>query len=72
MPVLNKTPQTWFQGMNIWAYPTPDHDDNVARYFSGTDAPFPMLFISFPRPKTPISQTALLGHSTIEVITLAP
>jgi all-trans-retinol 13,14-reductase len=61
-----------FTGTNIWAYPTPDHDSNVARYNADAAAPFPMLFISFPSAKDPEFEARHPGHSTIEVISLAP
>ena len=59
-------------GTNIWAYPTPDHDANVARFSADPAAPFPVLFISFPSAKDPDLLARHPGHSTIEVITLAP
>ncbi|HYL77472.1 MAG TPA: NAD(P)/FAD-dependent oxidoreductase [Bryobacteraceae bacterium] len=61
-----------FAGTNIWAYPTPDHDSNVARYYADPAAPFPVLFISFPSAKDPEFTARHPGHSTIEAITMAP
>ncbi len=61
-----------FSGTNIWAYPTPDHDSNVARYYADPAAPFPVLFISFPSSKDPDFEARHPGHSTVEVITMAP
>jgi len=61
-----------FKGTNIWAYPSPDHDSNVARYDADPAAPFPVLFISFPSAKDPDFGARHPGHSTIEVITMAP
>jgi len=61
-----------FTGTNIWAYPTPDHDGNVARYYADPAAQFPVLFISFPSAKDPDFETRHPGRSTIEVITMAP
>lgn len=61
-----------FTGTNIWAYPSPDHDRNVARYSADPSAPFPVLFISFPSAKDPDFASRHPGRSTIEVITLAP
>jgi all-trans-retinol 13,14-reductase len=61
-----------FTGTNIWAYPTPEHDSNVARYYADPAAPFPVLFISFPSAKDPDFETRHPGHATIEVITMAP
>lgn len=61
-----------FSGTNIWAYPTPDHDANLARYYADAAAPFPVLFISFPSAKDPEFTARHPGHATIEAITLAP
>jgi all-trans-retinol 13,14-reductase len=61
-----------FTGTNIWAYPTPDHDANLARYVTDPAAPFPLLFISFPSAKDPDFEVRHPGHATVEVITLAP
>ena len=59
-------------GTNIWAFPAPDHDSNVARYYADPRAPFPVLFISFPSAKDPDFIARHPGRSTIEVITMAP
>jgi all-trans-retinol 13,14-reductase len=70
---LNKSARDLgFSGRNIWAYPTPDHDANVARYYRDPAAPFPVLFISFPSAKDPDFEARHPGHSTVEVITMAP
>ncbi len=61
-----------FTGTNIWAYPTPDHDSNVASYYADPTAPFPVLFISFPSAKDPEFTVRHPDHSTIEAITMAP
>jgi all-trans-retinol 13,14-reductase len=70
---LNKTAaELGFSGTNIWAYPTPDHDANVASYYANPAAPFPVLFISFPSAKDPDFVSRHPGHATVEVITMAP
>ena len=61
-----------FTGTNIWAYPTPDHDANVARFCANPAAPFPVVFISFPSAKDPGFLERHPGHATLEAITLAP
>ena len=53
---------------NLWIYPSPDHDANVARFFADLDAPFPALFISFPSAKDPTSADRYPGRSTVEVV----
>jgi all-trans-retinol 13,14-reductase len=57
---------------NLWIYPAPDHDANVARFAADPDAPFPALFISFPSAKDPTFATRYPNRSTIEVVAPAP
>jgi all-trans-retinol 13,14-reductase len=57
---------------NLWIYPGPDHDANVARYAAGPEQPFSGLFISFPSAKDPDFARRHPGKATIEVVTLAP
>lgn len=68
----NTAAELGLTGTNIWAFPTPDHDSNVARYYRDPGAPFPVLFISFPSAKDPDFIARHPGRSTIEVITMAP
>ena len=70
---LNQTAvELGLNGTNLWAFPTPDHDSNLARYLADPATPFPVLFISFPSAKDPGFELRHPGHATIEVITLAP
>ena len=57
---------------NLWIYPTPDHDANVAAFLNDPDQPLPVAYISFPSAKDPTFQDRYPGKSTIQVITLAP
>lgn len=57
---------------NYWIYPSYDHDENVRRFLAEDDAPFPVVYISFPAAKDPDFQNRHPGKSTIEIITLAP
>ena len=59
-------------GTNLWIYPTPDHDANVARFYADPSAPFPVLFVSFPSAKDPDFERRHPGRATVEVITPAP
>jgi all-trans-retinol 13,14-reductase len=59
-------------GTNIWVFPGPDHDGNVARFTASPDQPFPVLFISFPSAKDPEFELRHPGRCTIEVVALAP
>ena len=57
---------------NLWIHPSPDFDRNWARFAADLDAPFPLLFISFPSAKDPSFEGRYPGHQTIEVVTPAP
>lgn len=57
---------------NYWIYPTPDHDANVKTYLNNPDAPFPVVYISFPSAKDPTFAERYPGKSTMQVISLAP
>jgi len=61
-----------FGDTNLWIYPGPDHDANMARYAADPEQPFPGLFISFPSAKDPEFTQRCPGRATIEVIALAP
>ncbi len=60
------------EGTNLWIYPGYDHDDNVRAFAADPSAPFPVVYISFPSAKDPEFQSRHPGHSTIDVITMAP
>ncbi len=55
---------------NLWIYPSIDHEGNVARFAADLDAPFPMLYISFPSAKDPDWDSRYPDKSTVEVLTL--
>jgi all-trans-retinol 13,14-reductase len=57
---------------NLWIYPGPDHDANVARFQQDMDAPFPLIYVSFPSAKDPEWDSHYPGKSTVQVITMAP
>ncbi|MDP1827740.1 MAG: NAD(P)/FAD-dependent oxidoreductase [Archangium sp.] len=58
-------------GTNLWVYPDERHDENVERFAVDPDAPFPMLYFSFPSAKDPDFQRRHPGRATVEVITMA-
>ena len=58
-------------GTNLWVYPDERHDENVARFSADPEAPFPMLYFSFPSAKDPDFQRRHPGRATAEVITMA-
>jgi len=63
--------QLGLTGTNLWLYPDRHHDENVARFEADPDAPFPMVYVSFPSAKDPDFQRRHPGHATVDVITMA-
>ena len=58
---------------NYWVYPDDyDHDRTVARFMEDDQAPFPVVYISFPSAKDPTFEERHPGKSTIEIVTLMP
>lgn len=56
---------------NYWIYPADgDHDTCVERYLADNDAPFPVVYISFPSAKDPSWSSRYPDKSTIDIITL--
>ena len=57
---------------NYWIFPDEyDHDKSVNDYVNNPDAPFPVVYISFPSSKDPDWENRLPGRTTIEIVTLA-
>lgn len=61
-----------FPGANLWVFPGPDHDANVARFNADPEQPFPLQFISFPSAKDPTFEQRYPGRSTIEIVVPVP
>jgi len=57
---------------NLWVFPGPDHDANLARYLDDPSAPIPLTYISFPSGKDPDFQRRHPGRATVEVVSIAP
>jgi all-trans-retinol 13,14-reductase len=57
---------------NYWLYPDEHHERNVDAFVQDPDAPFPVVYVSFPSAKDPTFAERYPGRSTIDVITLAP
>jgi all-trans-retinol 13,14-reductase len=57
---------------NLWIYPGPDHDANVARSAADPEAPLPIVYVSWPSAKDPAFAAAHGGRGTAEAITPAP
>ena len=54
---------------NLWIYASPDHDGALARYMADPEAPFPLVYVSFPSAKDPQWERHYPGKSTVQVIT---
>ena len=59
---------------NYWIYPEgeADHDTYVDRYLTDMNAPFPVVYISYPSAKDPDWSNRYPDRSTIDIITLVP
>ncbi len=56
---------------NLWIYPDYDHDLNVGKYMDDQNAPFPVLYISFPSIKDSSWDEQHKGFTTVEAITMS-
>ena len=57
---------------NFWIYPGNDYDAAVDAFLKDKDAPFPVVYISFPSAKDPDYLNRHPGTSTIEIVAPAP
>jgi len=58
---------------NFWIYPEDlSHDECLKRYLKDIDAPFPVVYISFPAAKDSTWNERYPNKSTIDIITLLP
>jgi len=57
---------------NYWIYPSNDYDGAVDAFLNDKDAPFPVVYISFPSAKDPDYLNRHPGTSTIEIVAPAP
>lgn len=57
---------------NFWIYPHNDYDRAVADFLASDDAPFPVVYISFPSAKDPDYLDRHPGTATIEIVAPAP
>jgi len=58
---------------NLWIYPEEgSHDKCVENYLNDINAPFPLVYISFPSSKDPTWNQRYPNKSTIDIITLLP
>ena len=57
---------------NFWIYPHNDYDAAVQAFVDDENAPFPVVYISFPSAKDPDYLRRHPGTSTIEIVAPAP
>lgn len=57
---------------NYWVFPDYDHDGNIERFMKDQNAPFPVVYISFPSAKDPSWEDRHPGTSTVEMVAVAP
>ena len=57
---------------NFWIYPGSDYDAAVEAFVKDSNAPFPVVYISFPSAKDPDYLNRHPGTSTIEIVAPAP
>ena len=57
---------------NYWVYPSNDYDAAVDRFVTDPEAPFPVVYISFPSAKDPDYENRHPGTATIEIVAPAP
>jgi len=57
---------------NFWIYPDNDYDGAVERFLQDPQAPFPVVYISFPSAKDPDYLRRRPGTATIEIVAPAP
>jgi all-trans-retinol 13,14-reductase len=57
---------------NFWVYQNHKHEENCERFEADINAPFPVVYLSFPSAKDPDFDRRYPGHSTIEAVTLGP
>ena len=56
---------------NFWIYPNEKHEQNLKAALDDVDAPFPLVYVSFPSAKDPDFERRYPGRATIDVITVA-
>ena len=57
---------------NFWIYPDNDYDAAVDRFVENKEAPFPVVYISFPSAKDPNYLERHPGTATVEIVAPAP
>jgi all-trans-retinol 13,14-reductase len=57
---------------NFWIYPSNDYDGAVEAFLHNPEAPFPVVYVSFPSAKDPDYLNRHPGTATIEIVAPAP
>jgi all-trans-retinol 13,14-reductase len=57
---------------NFWIYPSSDYDAATEAFEGNSDAPFPVVYISFPSAKDPDYLNRHPGTATVEIVAPAP
>ncbi len=57
---------------NFWIYPSNDFDAALQEFYKDRNAPFPVVYISFPSAKDPDYLNRHPGTATIEIVAPAP
>jgi all-trans-retinol 13,14-reductase len=57
---------------NYWIYPSNDYDGALDAFLEDPEAPFPVVYISFPSAKDPDYENRHPGTATIEIVAPAP
>lgn len=57
---------------NYWIYPSNDYDGALDAFLDDPEAPFPVVYISFPSAKDPDYENRHPGTATIEIVAPAP
>jgi all-trans-retinol 13,14-reductase len=57
---------------NFWIYPSNDYDAAVEAFLHNPEAPYPVVYVSFPSAKDPDYLNRHPGTATIEIVAPAP
>lgn len=57
---------------NFWIYPSEHYETDLVAFDNDIDAPFPLIYISFPSAKDPSFTARYPGRATIEIVAPGP
>ncbi|MFW2387554.1 MAG: phytoene desaturase family protein [Polyangiales bacterium] len=64
------TEELGLEKTNLWVYQNHRHEENFGRFLKDVNAPFPLVYLSFPSAKDPDFQRRYPGRSTVEAVTM--